>query len=32
MSVPRRHGITVPPEARRMTEAFLDTLVRKAAE
>lgn len=27
-----RHGITMPPEARRMTEAFLDTLVRKAAE
>lgn len=27
-----RHGITVPLEGRRSTEAFLDGLVRKAAE
>lgn len=27
-----RHGVTVPPEGRRMTEAFLEGLVRKAAE
>lgn len=27
-----RHGATIPPEGRRNTEAFLDGLVRKAAE
>jgi uncharacterized protein (DUF302 family) len=27
-----RHGITVPPEGRRSTDAFLEGLVRKAAE
>ncbi len=27
-----RHGVTIPPEGRRNTEAFLDGLVRKAAE
>jgi uncharacterized protein (DUF302 family) len=27
-----RHGITVPPEARRTTEAFLDGLARRAAQ
>ncbi|GGJ01705.1 DUF302 domain-containing protein [Neoroseomonas lacus] len=26
-----RHGIAMPPEARQATDAFLDTLVRKAA-
>lgn len=27
-----RHGVTVPPEGQRNTEAFIETLVRKAAE
>lgn len=27
-----RHGVTVPPEGRRMTDAFIEGLVRKAAE
>jgi uncharacterized protein (DUF302 family) len=27
-----RHGVTIPPEGQRSTDAFLETLVRKAAE
>lgn len=27
-----RHGVTIPPEGQRNTEAFTETLVRKAAE
>ncbi|MBX9748444.1 MAG: DUF302 domain-containing protein [Roseococcus sp.] len=27
-----RHGVTIPPEGQRDTEAFIETLVRKAAE
>ncbi len=27
-----RHGVTIPPEGQRNTEAFIETLVRKAAE
>lgn len=27
-----RHGVTIPPEGQRNTDAFLETLVRKAAE
>ena len=27
-----RHGVTIPPEGQRNTDAFIETLVRKAAE